>query len=46
VRKLKNIAFQVNDDFHMRIKIQAAKEGKSIKNYIMEIIKKDLEQKK
>jgi predicted HicB family RNase H-like nuclease len=46
VSNLKNIAFQVDDEFHMKIKIQAAKEGKSIKEYIMEIIRKDLETKK
>lgn len=30
----------------MEIKIQATKEGKTIKDYIVELIKKDLEQKK
>jgi predicted HicB family RNase H-like nuclease len=46
VRKTKNIAFQVDDDLHMDIKLLATKEGKSIKEYILELIKKDLNEKK
>lgn len=42
---MKNVAFQIDDDFHMQLKIQATKEGKTIKEYIIEIIKKDLEEK-
>ena len=42
---IKNIAFQIADDFHTDIKIQATKENKSIKDYIVELIKKDLEEK-
>ena len=43
---IKNIAFQIDDEFHLKIKLQATKEGKSIKDYIVELIQKDLEQKK
>jgi len=46
VRKIKNIAFQIPDEFHIDIKVQATKEGKSIKDYIIELIKKDLDKKK
>ena len=40
---MKNIAFQIDDEFHKKIKIQATNENKSIKDYIIEIVKKDLE---
>jgi hypothetical protein len=46
VKTVRNIAFQVDNAFHTEIKIQATKEGKTIKDYIMELIKKDLENKK
>ena len=42
---IKNIAFQVDDEFHKAIKIQATIEGKGIKEYVIELIKKDLETK-
>ncbi len=45
VMEIKNIAFPVSDELHMEIKIQAAKESKTIKDYIIELIKKDLGQK-
>jgi len=43
---IKNIAFPVPDDFHVEVKIQATKEGKTIKDYIIELIQKDLDRKK
>lgn len=43
---IKNIAFPIDDKFHTEIKLQATKEGKTIKDYIIELIKKDLEEKK
>jgi len=46
VSLIKNISFQINDEFHIELKIQSTKEGKSIKDYIIELIKKDLENKK
>ena len=42
---IKNIAFQIEDELHMQIKLQATKEGKSIKDYILELIKIDIEKK-
>lgn len=44
--KIKNISFQIDDEFHMEIKIQATKEQKTIKDYIIELIRNDLAQKK
>jgi len=46
VRKTKNIAFPVSDELHMEIKIEATKQGKTIKDYITELIINDLEEKK
>lgn len=43
---MKNIAFQVEDDFHKEIKIKATQDGKTIKDYIIELIKADLENSK
>lgn len=43
---IKNIAFPVDDKFHMEIKLRATKESKTIKDYIIELIKKDLEENK
>jgi len=42
----KAINFKVDDELHTKIKIQATKEGKKIKEYIIELVKKDLELKK
>lgn len=46
VIKIKNIAFLVDDELHKQIKVLCAMEGKSIKEYIIELIEKDLEEKK
>ena len=46
VIEIKNIGFPIDDELHMKIKIQATKEGKAIKDYLIELINKDLEQKK
>ncbi|WP_294065494.1 toxin-antitoxin system HicB family antitoxin [uncultured Fusobacterium sp.] len=40
---MKNISFKVEDEFHKQLKIKATEEGKSIKEYVIELIKKDLE---
>lgn len=40
---MKNIAFKIEDEFHKKIKLKATEEGKSIKDYIIELIEKDLE---
>jgi len=42
---IKNIAFQIDEEFHIKIKIQATIEGKSIKEYIIELINDDLDKK-
>lgn len=42
---IKNIAFQVDDALHKRIKLQSTEEDKSIKEYIVALILKDLEEK-
>lgn len=44
--EIKNIAFQVEDEFHTKIKIKATKEGKTIKDYVIGLIRKDLEKNK
>lgn len=46
VSAIKNLGIPVDDRLHMEIKIQATKEGKTIKEYIIELVKKDLESKK
>lgn len=40
---MKNIAFKIEDEFHKNIKIRATEEGKSIKEFIIVLIKKELE---
>lgn len=42
----KNIAFQVDSEFHKEIKIQSTKDDKNIKEYIIDLIRKDLDNKK
>ena len=42
----KAIHFKVDEEFYKRIKVKIALEGKSLKEYIIELIKKDLEEKK
>lgn len=39
---MKNISFKVEDEFHKEIKIKATEEGKSIKEFILDLIKKEL----
>lgn len=45
VLTIKNIAFQIDDDMHTKIKIKATTEGKTIKDYILGLVKTDLEKK-
>lgn len=40
---MKNISFKIEDELHKEIKIKATKEGKSIKEFILDLIKKELE---
>lgn len=39
---MKNISFKVEDEFHKKIKIKATEEGKSIKEFILDLIRKEL----
>lgn len=41
----RNIGFKVDEDFYKQIKIKLANNGKTLKEYIIELIKKDLEEK-
>lgn len=38
----KTISIRVTEDFHKEIKIKIAKDGISLKDYILNLIKKDL----
>ena len=42
----RNIGFKVSEDFFKQIKIKIATEGITLKEYIIALIKKDLETKK
>jgi len=42
----RNIGFKVDDEFFKKVKIKIAQEGKSLKEYIVELINKDLEVQK
>ncbi|MDR1914447.1 MAG: hypothetical protein LBQ68_08220 [Clostridiales bacterium] len=39
----KAINFKVDEDFYKQVKIKVAVDGKTIKDYVIELIKKDLE---
>ena len=39
----KTIAFRVEDEFHSLVKIQAIKKGKTLQDYIVDLIKTDIE---
>lgn len=39
----KNISFKVDEDFHTKVKIQAAKEKKSLQSLIVEVLKERIE---
>lgn len=38
----KTLAFRISEEFHTRIKIQLAKDKKTLKDYVIELIEKDL----
>ncbi len=42
----KNIGFKVDEELYRRIKIHIARKGKTLKEYILELIQKDLENDK
>lgn len=41
----RNIGIKVDENFYREIKINIAKEGKTLKEYIIELIKKDLDER-
>ncbi len=42
--EMKNISFKVDKELHKAIKIRATEQYMDIKEYILELIKKDLEE--
>ena len=42
----KTINFKVDEEFYKQIKVKVALDGKTIKDYIIELINKDLEKDK
>ncbi len=42
----KTITIRITEDQHREIKVEAAQRGMSVKDYILELVRKDLEQKK
>ena len=45
IENTRTIAFRVDEEFHTAVKVQAAKEKKTLQDYIVEILKKDIEAK-
>lgn len=43
---MKRLAFQIEDELYATVKIAAIKREKTVKDYITELIKRDLETKK
>lgn len=46
VRKVKRITVELEDDFHKRVKMQAIMKDMSVKEYLRQLLEKDLETKK
>lgn len=44
--KMKRLVVELDDDLHKKIKLQALNEDKSIKNYVRDVIRKDLQKQK
>ena len=42
----RNLGFKVDSEFYRQIKILLAQEGKTLKEYVIELIQKDMESKK
>lgn len=42
----KNLIFQIDEALHRQVKVRASSNGQTIKGYIINLIKKDLETKK
>lgn len=43
---MKRITVELDDDFHKNVKMQAVMKGTSIKEYLRQLLEKDLETKK
>lgn len=43
---MKRLVVEVDDELHTAVKIEALMAGKPVKDYVMELVKKDLETKK
>nr|WP_300210424.1 hypothetical protein [uncultured Anaerostipes sp.] len=43
---MKVVSIKVPDEFHRRMKLTAVKQGKSIKEYVMNLIEKDFQKEK
>lgn len=43
---MKTINFQMNDELHKKMRIEVVRQDKSIKQYITELIEKDLQKEK
>lgn len=43
---MKTINFQMNDELHKKMRIEAVRQDKSVKQYITELIEKDLQKEK
>lgn len=43
---MKRITVEMEDDFHKKVKVKAILSGKSMKDYVKELIEKDLQNEK
>ena len=43
---MKIINFQVNEELHKQMRLEAIRQDKSIKQYVIDLIQKDLDNKK
>lgn len=43
---MKTINFQMDDDLHKKMRIEAVRQDKSIKQYITELVERDLQKEK
>lgn len=43
---MRNLSILIDEDLHKEVKITAASKGKTVKQYLINLIKKDLETKK
>jgi predicted HicB family RNase H-like nuclease len=45
ISNTRTISFRVDEDFHTAVKLQAVKEKKTLQEYVIETLKKDLDEK-